>query len=232
METDMTVATRTSIGLALTLLVTGGGQTAAFAEGLSLGLGGVSVGVNSSSGLSVGVGVGSAASVGASVGSGGIDADVGVGPGGSVASVGASVGATTGATVGATVGPGVSVGVGVGTSPTTGPVASPGTQPPGVVIPKTNEVRAALRRSCSGNGNSTVYNGYIVFAANGVPVGVARSASVGSDLRIHEVTFATLDSFAKPARCLTVSGGKISVGAAAIQLSYSGNDLHRTLASN
>lgn len=217
------------LGLACSLVLSAGVSGQAMADGLSLGLGGVSVGLSTSNGIEANVGVGSVANVGASVGSGGVNANVDVGKQGSLASVDVGVGNGVGvnATVGSTVGVGVTTGVTPGTPPGTVP---PGTTPVGVVIPRTNEVRMAKGRSCPANGNSSVYNDYIAFASNGVPVGVVKSATVGSDMRIHRLTISTLDSFS-PAKCLTISDTGISVGAAALKLSYNGNQLYNTLAS-
>lgn len=212
------------LGLACSLVLSAGVSGQAMADGLSLGLGGVSVGLSTSNGIEANVGVGSVANVGASVGSGGVNANVDVGKQGSLAAVGVGVGNGVGvnATVGSTVGVGGTTGVTPGTPP--------GTTPVGVVIPRTNEVRMAKGRSCPANGNSSVYNDYIAFASNGVPVGVVKSATVGSDMRIHRLTISTLDSFS-PAKCLTISDNGISVGAAALKLSYNGNQLYNALAS-
>ena len=211
------------LGLACSLVLSAGVSGQAMADGLSLGLGGVSVGVSTSNGVEASVGVGSTANAGASIGSSGVNANVDVGQQGSLASVDVGVGSTVGvnATVGST------VGVVPGTPPGTVP---PGATPVGVVIPGASEVRMAKRRNCPANGNSSVYNDYIAFASNGVAVGVVKSATVGSDMRIHRLTISTLDSFS-PAKCLTLSDNGISVGAAALKLSYNGNQLYNTLAS-
>ncbi|MDO9640881.1 MAG: hypothetical protein Q7J44_20305 [Pseudotabrizicola sp.] len=199
------------LGLACSLVLTAGVSGPALADGLSLGIGGVSVGLSTSNGIEANVGVGSLADVDASIGSGGVNANVGVGTQGSLASVGV----------------GVTTGVAPGTPPGTVP---PGTTPVGVVIPGASEVRTAKARSCPAGGNSSVYNDYIAFASNGVAVGVVKSATVGSDMRIHRLTLSTLDSFS-PAKCLTLSDNGITVGAAALKLSYNGNQLHNTLAA-
>ena len=201
------------LGLACSLVLSAGVSGQAMADGLSLGLGGVSVGVSTSNGVEASVGVGSTANAGASIGSSGVNANVDVGQQGSLASVDVGVGST--------------VGVVPGTPPGTVP---PGATPVGVVIPGASEVRMAKRRNCPANGNSSVYNDYIAFASNGVAVGVVKSATVGSDMRIHRLTISTLDSFS-PAKCLTLSDNGISVGAAALKLSYNGNQLYNTLAS-
>lgn len=222
-----------------------------FAGGLGLDLGGISVDIGTSSGLSVDVGVGSAASATASVGASGVGAGATVGPSGSVASVGATVGsggvgadvsvgpsgsvASVGAGVG---GGGVNLGVTVGGSSGSGTPSNPGPgnggsapgKPGGVIIPAASEVRAAQRRTCLGSGNSAVYNGYLVFDSAGLAVGLVKSANVGSDLRVHDITIATLDSFASPQKCLQISDQRARVGNGAIQLSHSGNAIHRTLA--
>lgn len=237
------------MNLPLVMLVTGlllAATGPGIADGLGVDLGGISVDIGTSSGLSVDVGVGSAVSASAAVGGSGVGADVDVGPSGSVASVGASVG-SDGVGAAATVGggsvaavnvgvggTGVNVGVSVGGSGATGnPGAGPGgtpNTPGGVIIPAASEVRAAQRRGCQGSGNSAVYNDYLVFDSAGMAVGLVKSASVGSDLRIHTVTISTLDSFASPAKCLQISDRKVKVGSGALQLSHSGNSIHRTLA--
>lgn len=195
--------------------------TAPALSALSLGIGG-------DDGISVDIGGGSGGGLGASVGIGGDDgigADVGIGGGNGI---GADV----------SVGDAVDVGVSIGGSGTTANPGSPGTGSGGTAsgtasaasMPSRAEVAKAKRLACRNDGNSEVYADYLVFDRGGRPVGVVTSAWVGPDLKIDRLRFATLDSFASPAKCLTVSAEGAQVGQGAIGLPYAGNDLQKAIA--
>lgn len=191
------------------------------ASALSIGIGGddgigVDIGRGDDGGLGVGVDVG---------GDDGIGVDVGVGGGNGVGA---------GVSVGDAVDADVSIGGRPsGASPGT-PGGTPGTGPSATVssasMPGRAEVAKARRLVCRNDGNSEVYADYLVFDRSGRPVGVVASAWVGPDLKIDRLRFATLDSFASPAKCLTVSGDGARVGQGAIGLPYAGNDLQKAIA--
>jgi hypothetical protein len=221
--------------------------------GVSAGdLGGVSVGV-SDGGLGVGVGVGGSdgASVGVGVGGGtGAGVDVGVGGDGGV-SVGVGVGGGNGVGVDVGVGDigvgvgvnpddGISVDVGTGGTGTTNPTSpgEPSTEDPttdgtasaGVTIPSGREVRRAARVTCTNDGNSDLYDGFIVFDRGGRAVGVTHAAWIASDLKLKKLKFATMESFMRPAKCLTVSAEAATIGTGAIRLPQTGNSLLKAIA--
>lgn len=215
---------------------------------LSIGIGGdngigVDIGGGDDGGLGVGVGIGGDDGVGVDVGVGGgngVGVDVGVG-GDSGVGVGVGIGGGNGIGAGVNVGDAVDVGVSIGgstpgTNPGTNP-GNPGTNPstPGVNVtvasmPGRAEVAKAKRLVCRNDGNSEVYADYLVFDRNGQPVGVVASAWVGPDLKIDTLRFATLDSFASPAKCLTVKAAGARIGQGAIGLPHAGNDLQKAIA--
>ena len=210
-------------------------MTAPGVSALSIGIGGdngigVDIGGGDGGGLGVGVGIG---------GDDGVGVDVGVGGGSGVGvGVGVGVGGGSGIGAGVTVGDAVDVGVSIGgstpgTTPGTNPGASPSNPTTNVVaasMPGRAEVAKAKRLVCRNDGNSEVYADYLVFDRHGRPVGVVASAWVGPDLKIDTLRFATLDSFASPAKCLTVKATGARIGQGAIGLPHAGNDLQKAIA--
>jgi len=53
---------------------------------------------------------------------------------------------------------------------------------------------------------------------------------VGPDLKIGTLRFATLDSLASPAKCLTVKAAAARIVQGAIGLPHAGNDLQKAIA--
>lgn len=212
---------------------------------LSIGIGGddgigVDIGRDEGGGLGVGVGIGGDDGVGVDVGVGGgngVGVDVGVG-GDSGVGVGVGVGGGSGIGADVNVGDAVDVGVQVGGSTSgtdtgtnpTDPGTTPATNVTVASMPGHAEVAKAKRLACRNDGNSEVYADYLVFDRHGQPVGVVASAWVGPDLKIDSLRFATLESFASPAKCLTVKATGARIGQGAIGLPYAGNDLQKAIA--
>ncbi|MDP3338951.1 hypothetical protein [Frigidibacter sp.] len=188
----------------------------------------LSLGIGGDDGIGVDIGGGDGGGLGVDVGIGGDDG-VGVGVG-----VGGGSGIGAGVSVGGAVDVGVSIG---GSTPGTDPGTNPGTNPSNpstnvaaASMPGRAEVAKAKRLVCRNDGNSEVYADYLVFDRHGRPVGVVASAWVGPDLKIDTLRFATLDSFASPAKCLTVKAAGARIGQGAIGLPHAGNDLQKAIA--
>lgn len=230
------------------------------ARSLEVSLGGladVSVGGNGSGGLGVGVDVGgsggisadvsagggSGLGVGASVGgSNGINADVSAAAGSGV-NVGASVGGASGVNAGVSLSGSTGLGVDltVGSTSGTSGTSSSGTSSSGttsgtpvtpVTMPTPGEIAAAKRLVCHVTGNSTVYNGDVVFGSGGRPIGVVHAAWVDAGLKITRITFATLPHFVSPAYCVTIDVGKVRLGHDALMLAQPADEIRSVIVAS
>ncbi|MCC5982769.1 MAG: hypothetical protein JJU42_00260 [Rhodobacteraceae bacterium] len=184
------------------------------------GAGGISVGIGGGGG-----GLGVEANVG---GDSGIGAGVSVG-GESLAGVEASVGGDDGVNASATLGGDslleAEVGVGGGSSGTTPPGEDPGAGPgpdPEAPFPPIDGVRlqdvspdllaAARRARCRHDGNSSAYDGFVVFDPQGTAVGVVHGARVSTGLDIADLWMATLPRDGLRTGCVLIRAPQARVG--------------------